>query len=98
MLTTFEKFLPLPKAQVLLTILRIFAVAVAFERFDTFDENRQNFRRARTASARASLLPISRLIYAYIGLTLAATPSAQMKMYMPCVAVCGLLTQTHAEL
>ena len=27
MLTTFEKFWPLPKAQVLLTILRIFAVA-----------------------------------------------------------------------
>ena len=56
-MTTFEKFWPLPKAQMLLTILRIFAVAVAFERFDTLDENRQNFRRAaarRRAAAAAA--------------------------------------------
>ena len=57
MLTTFENVWPLPKAQLLLTVLRIFAVAVAFERFDTFDGNRQNFRRARTARTRASLYP-----------------------------------------
>ena len=79
-----------------------FCRRVAFERFDTFDENyRQNFRRARTrARAREhhyTNFPLD-LCIEYIGLTLAATPSAQMKMYMPCVAVCGLLTQTHAEL
>ena len=44
-----------------------FCRRVAFERFDTFDENRQNFRAARVpARARASItIPISRLIYAY---------------------------------
>ena len=63
MLTTFEKVWPLPKAQVLLTILRIFAVAVAFEHFDTFDENHQNFCRARI-TAREHHYTNFRLIYA----------------------------------
>ena len=98
-MTTFEKFWPLPKAKVLLTILRIFAVAWLLSVLTLLTKIAKIFA-ARVPRAREhhyTNFPLD-LCIEYIGLTLAATPSAQMKMYLPCVAECGLLTQTHAEL
>ena len=54
-----------PKSQSAFDHFEDFCRRVAFERFDTFfDENRQNFRRARTRARASITVPISRLIYA----------------------------------